>query len=122
MKKELSSLSPMLLAAAGCVKLGQPVPESNLSFDLKSSAPQHNAFECAGALLGVERARKGALGAVLARDAKGFGIQKLPPLGVGFLDFVARASHVDGSSSFRSIKRRRRSGGSHAFAVGGSAP
>src|SRR2546428_6608352 len=41
MKWSLSSCSAMLESLAGFVKLGQPVPESNLSSDLKRILPQH---------------------------------------------------------------------------------
>jgi len=40
MKRLRSSFSPTLPAADGRVKLGHPVPESNLSADSKRACPQ----------------------------------------------------------------------------------
>jgi hypothetical protein len=40
MSKRLSSRRTTLSASSGCVKLGHPVPESNLSSELKSGSPE----------------------------------------------------------------------------------
>jgi hypothetical protein len=40
MKKLLSVSVSTLCSVDGCVKLGQPVPDSNLSSESKSSLPQ----------------------------------------------------------------------------------
>ena len=68
------------------MKLGQPVPDSNLRFVGEERLAAAGAGEGAGAFLGVQRAAAGALGGVPAEDLILLWRQDFPPLLVGLLN------------------------------------
>ena len=82
MKRLLSGRSSTCSRLAGSVKLGQPVPESNLVSEENSSAPQQTQRYMPLALLVHVGPGEGALGARLAGHLVLLGRQLLAPLRV----------------------------------------
>ena len=77
----VSTASP----AIGAVKLGQPVPESNLVSDENSSAPQPGAGVRRVIVRVPEGAREGPLGPLAAQHLVLLGRQRGAPFGVGLV-------------------------------------
>ena len=69
--------------STGVLKLGQPVPLSNLVLLSNSGCPQAAQAESARPLLVKQRAAARPLGAVPAHDLVLLGGQDRPPFGVG---------------------------------------
>ena len=86
MKRPLSGRSSTASATAGSVKLGQPVPDSNLVSEPNSSAPHAGAAVVAGLLVVDVLARERRLGAGAAQDLVLLRRQLLTPLPLGFDD------------------------------------
>ena len=94
MNRLLSGRSSTASATAGSVKLGQPVPESNLVSALNSVAAAGRAAVVAGVLVVDVLARERRLGAGLAQHLVLRGRQLLAPLLVGLHDLRLARGHA----------------------------
>ena len=94
MNRLLSGRSSTASATAGSVKLGQPVPESNLVSALNSIGAAARAAVVAGVLVVDVLAGERRLGAGLAQHVVLRGRELLAPLLVGLDRPSARSSHA----------------------------